>query len=167
MTAIDTLRRLAMLVVLSLAQALVFNHIRLFGCAMPLLYVYFVIAIPRGYPRWATLLWSFTLGLTVDLLSNTPGAAAGALTFVGLLQPYLVELFLPREAAPNLKVSVAGMGRMKFLVLAAILTFIHCLAFYSLEMFSFVDWRLWALCVAGSVVLTLVLLMALESVRKS
>ena len=51
--------------------------------------------------------------------------------------------------------------------LAAILTFIHCLAFYTLEMFSFVDWRLWALCVVGSAVLTLVLLMALESVRKS
>ena len=103
MTAIDTLRRLAMLVVLSLAQALVFNHIRLFGCAMPLLYVYFVIAIPRGYPRWATLLWSFVLGLTVDLLSNTPGAAAGALTFVGLLQPYLVELFLPGTLTKNFR----------------------------------------------------------------
>ena len=37
-----------MLLVLALAQVLVFNHIHLFGCAMPMLYVYFAITIPRG-----------------------------------------------------------------------------------------------------------------------
>ena len=37
--AIDTLRRLLVFVALVLAQALVFNHIRLFGYAIPLLYV--------------------------------------------------------------------------------------------------------------------------------
>jgi len=165
--AIDTLRRLAVFLGLVLAQALVFNHIRLFGFAMPLLYVYFAVIIPRGYPRWASLLWGFFLGLAVDLFSNTPGAAAASMTLVGLLQPYLLELFVSREAAPNLRVSAAVLGWAKFLTLASIITFILCLAFYSLEMFTFVDLKTWGLCVVGSTLLTLILMMVLESVRKS
>lgn len=156
-----------MFVVLILAQALVFNHIRLFGYAMPLLYVYFIIIIPRGYPRWATLLWSFAMGIIVDLFANTPGVAAAALTLIGLLQPYLLELFVPREAAANLRSSVSDMGRTKFYVMAAILILVFCMAFYSLEMFTFVDWLSWGLSVVGSWLLTVMLTMALESVRKS
>ena len=56
--AIDTLRRALHFVALCLAQALVFNHVHVMGYATVLLYVYFVVIIPRGYPRWATLLWS-------------------------------------------------------------------------------------------------------------
>lgn len=165
--AIDTLKRFAVFVVLVLAQALVFNHIRLFGYAMPLLYVYFAITIPRGYPRWVTLLWCFALGLCVDLFSNTPGVAAGSLTLVGLIQPYLLELFVPREAVPNMTVSASEMGWSKFLTMASMLTAVHCLAFFSLLMFSFVDWQMWGFSVLGSLLLTMVLLAALESVRKS
>ena len=165
--AVETLRRLAVFLALMLAQVLVFNHIRLFGYAMPLLYVYFVITTRRGYPRWATLLWSFCLGLVIDIFSNTPGAAAASMTLVGLLQPYLLELFVSREAAANLKVSASSMGWIKFLTLAAMLTLVHCMAFFSLEMFTFVDWMTWTFCALGSALLTLILVLGLECVRKS
>jgi rod shape-determining protein MreD len=165
--AIDILKRLAVFIVLALVQTLVFNHIRLFGYAMPLLYVYFIIITQRGYPRWATLVWAFMLGLVVDVFANTPGAAAASLTLVGLLQPYLLELFVSREAVPNLKVSLTVLGWVKFLALAAILTFVHCAAFFSLEMFTFVDLTTWILCVLGSTLLTLILIMGIESVRRS
>lgn len=165
--AIDTLKRLAVFVVLVLAQALVFNHIRLFGYATPLLYVYFTVIIPRGYPKWATLLWSFALGLCVDLFTNTPGVAAGSMTLVGLLQPYMLELFIPREAAANMKVSVVEMGWAKFSTLTALLMLVYCLVFFSLLMFTFIDLQVWGFSVLGSLLLTMVLLMALESVRKS
>ena len=165
--AIDTLKRLAVFVVLVLAQALVFNHIRLFGYATPLLYVYFTVIIPRGYPKWATLLWSFALGLCVDLFTNTPGVAAGSMTLVGLLQPYMLELFIPREAAANMKVSAVEMGWAKFATLTALLMLVYCLVFFSLLMFTFIDLLVWGFSVLGSLLLTMVLLMALESVRKS
>ena len=163
---IETLQRLVLFLVLIIAQILVFGHIRLFGYAMPLLYVYFVIITRRGYSRWATLLWSFALGFIVDVFSNTQGAAAASLTLVGLLQPYLLELFLSRETAPNLKVSVFSIGRLRFLALATMLTFIHCMVFFSLEMFSFVDWQTWTFCTLGSALLTLFLILGLECVRK-
>ena len=150
-----------MLVVLTLAQALVFNRIHFLGYAMPLLLVYFAIVIPRGYPRWATLLWCFTLGLAVDLFSDTPGAAAGAMTFVALLQPYVLELFIPREAPANMEISIKQMGST-----ATFLILVYCLTFFSLEMFSFANWLTWGLYVVGSTLLTLMLVLAFESVRR-
>ena len=164
--AIDTLRRALVFVALCLAQALVLNHIRLFGCAMPLLYVYFIIVIPRGYPRWATLVWAFFLGLTIDMFSNIPGVGTASLTFVGLLQPYLLELFLPREAAPNLKSSMATLGIAKFVTLALLLTLVHCAFFFTLEMFRFSHLMQWVLNVIGSTLLTLILIVSIETVRK-
>lgn len=165
--AIDALRRLLIFVVLCLAQALVFNHIHLFGHAMVLVYVYFVIILPRNYPRWATLLWSFFLGLSVDLFANTPGLAAASLTLVGFLQPYVLEMFLTREAPENMKSSMAALGGKKFFTLTLLLTFVHCLVFFSLESFGFFNWLHWLLNIAGSTVLTVIILMTLESVRKS
>ena len=164
--AFDTLRRALHFVVLCLVQALVFNHVHLFGYATVLLYVYFVVIFPRSYPRWAILLWSFALGLSVDIFSNTPGMAAASLTLIGLLQPYLLELFLPRDAAENIKSSVAALGFTKFLTLSSILVFIHCLVFFTIESFGFFNWQEWALTVVGTTVLTQVLLLTVESVRK-
>ena len=69
-------RRLLLYAVLVLAQALVLNHIHLFGYATPLLYVYFVVSFPRNYPKWGIFLWSFLLALNLDAFSNTPGVSA-------------------------------------------------------------------------------------------
>jgi len=164
--AIDTLRRALVFVVLCLVQALVFNHIHLFGCATILLYVYFVVMLPRNYPRWAGLLWSFALGLSVDMFTNTPGMAAAALTLTGFLQPYLLQLFLPREAPENLKSAASSLGFTKFLTMAFILVFIHCLVFFTIESFGFFNWQQWALNIVGTTLLTVLLIMTLESFRK-
>lgn len=153
-------------VVLCLAQALVFNHIHLFGCATALLYVYFVIMLPRNYPRWATLLWSFFLGLGVDIFSNTPGMASASLTLVGLVQPFLLTLFIPREAPENMKTAASTLGFTKFLTFATMLVLLHCLAFFTIEAFSFFNWMQWAMNIAGTTLLTLLLIIVLEGIRK-
>ncbi len=162
----DVLKRMALFVVLCLAQVLVFSRIHLFGCATVLLYIYFVITFRYNLPRWVSLLCSFLLGLTVDIFSNTPGLAAASLTLTGFLQPYLLMLFIPREAPENMKTSVATLGFMKFLTLAAILVFVHCLAFFTIEVFGFFNWQQWALNIGGTTLLTTILLMTLESIRK-
>ena len=164
--AADTLRRALVFVALCLTQALVFNHVHLFGCATVLLYVYFVVMFPRNYPRWAILLWSFFLGLSVDVFGNTPGMAAASLTLTGFVQPYLLTLFIPREAPDNMKSAVSTLGYTKFLTYAAILVLLHCLVFFTIESFSFFNWMQWAMNIAGTALLTLILLMTLESIRK-
>ena len=163
---IDTLRRMIVFILLCLAQALVFNRIQLFGYATVLVYVYFIIIFPRSYPRWALLLWAFFMGLGVDLFSDTPGLAATSLTLIGLLQPMLLELFLPRDAESDIRSSAATLGWGNFTALSSLLILIYCLVFFTIEAFSFANWLYWLECIGGSFLLTFVLILSLESVRK-
>ena len=164
--SLDILKRLALFVVLGAVQILVLNHIRLFGLATPLLYVYFVITFQRNTPKWAILLWSFAMGLAIDVFTNTPGLAAGSMTLIAIVQPYLLELFVPRDSAENLQVSTASLGIGSFYTFSTILTVIFALAFFALECFSFYNWLYWLECSGTSAVLTLIIIFAIESIRK-
>ena len=161
----EILKRLLAFVLLCLVQALILNRIRLFGFATPLLPVYFVITFHRGYPKWAILLWSFLLGLSLDTFSNTPGVTAASMTFVALLQPYILEPFVPRDSADDLKVSIRSLGWGKFATLSFILVFVYILVFFSLEAFNFYNWQQWLMCVVGSTALTYLFILVIENLR--
>ena len=162
----EIFQRTLMLVAFCLAQVLVFNRIQVFNCATPFLYVYFAIIFPRSYPKWAIMLWCFTMGLIIDAFSNTPGVASASMTLIGALQPILLELFLPHDADEHIKVSVGTLSFGKFSHFTTILTLLFCVVFFALETFSFFDWLYWMECVAGSTFLTLILIFAFESFRK-
>ena len=154
-----------MFLALCAAQILILNHMHLFGVAIPLLYVYFVITFHRNTPKWAILLWSFALGLAIDVFSNTPGLAAGCLTLIAIIQPYLLELFIPRDSIDELNVSVKVLGWGNFTIFSTVLTLVFCLAFFAVEAFTFYNWVHWLICAGSSAVLTLILILAIESVR--
>ena len=164
MTA-DLLKRLLWFFLFVLAQVLVLGRIHLFHVATPLFYVYFVALFPRNYPKWSVLVWSFLLGLAVDIFSNTPGLASSSLTLIAAVQPYLFEAFVPRESADNLEPSVKALGLPKFSTYISLLVFIYCAVFYTLEIFSFFNWEYWVLCVVGSTVITLLLVATCEYAR--
>ncbi len=164
--SIDLMKRLATFVVLVLAQGLVFNHIHLFHYATPLLYVFMVLHFRRNQSRWSVLLWSFMLGLCIDVFANTPGVAAGAMTFIGLIQPYLFELFVPRDSAEDLEPSMHAIGTTSYVLYTLIIVIIYNLLFFTLETFNFFNWMQWLLNIGASSALTFVLIMALESFRR-
>lgn len=163
---IDTIRRTSLFVVLLLAQVLVFNHVWLLGYATVFVFVYFVIQFPRNYPRWASLLWAFFFGLCVDLFANTAGMTSAALTLTAFVQPPLLELFVPRDAPETMKTSVSTLGYGRFLALSSILVLLFCLLFFTLEAFTFFHWQQWIFNVVGTSLLTIVFLMALETIRR-
>ena len=158
----DLLKRAGWFVVFVLAQAVVLGRIHLFNCATPLLYVYFVTQFPRNYPKWAVLLWAFLLGLLVDTFSNTPGLAAASLTLIAAIQPYYMELYVPRDSADNLLPSIKTFGPLKYAYYIVPMVLLFCILFYSLEMFTFFNLMYWLLCVAGSSFITLVLIFTIE-----
>ena len=164
---INSLWRILWFVVVVLVQALILNQIHLFGYATPFLYIYFVISFSRNYPKWAILLWSFALGLCVDMFSNTPGVAASSLTLIGAVQPYLLELFVPRDSIEKLPASARALGNTKFAVFATILVLVFCLFYFALEAFNFFDWVNWLMCSGCSALLTILLILTLEMLRKS
>lgn len=164
--SIDIIKRLALFFVLSVIQILFLNHLRLFGVATPMLYILFVITFKRNTPKWIILLWSFALGLAIDVFSNTPGLAAGSMTLIAIIQPYLLELFVPRDSVEDLEISTATLGISKYITFCTIITVIYCLVFFALEAFSFYDWIHWLACAGSSAFLTLIIIMTIERVRK-
>ena len=163
--AIDFLKNCLWFVLAVLAQTIVLGRIHLFGCATPLLYVWLIILMPRNYPKWGILLWSFLLGATIDMFFNTPGVAAASLTLTGMVQPYLLEVFIPRDSADNLKPSATTLGLLRYGYFVGMLVLLFCITFYSLELFSFYDFWLWLKHVGGSTLITLILIFTFEAVR--
>lgn len=164
--ALDLLKRLLFFSILLVAQALVLNHIHLFNCATPLLYVYLVLLFPRNFPKWAILLWSFALGLCVDSFTNTPGVAAGSMTLIGALQPYIFEPFIPRDSAEDLEPGMRTLGVTSFVYYTTIMVLIYCLAYFTLETFNFFNWIQWLMSIGGSTILTVVLILVIENIRR-
>lgn len=162
----ELIKRLAVFFILCVVQILFLNHIRLFGVATPMLYILFVIIFHRNTPKWALLLWSFALGLAIDVFSNTPGLAAGSMTLIAIIQPYLLELFIPRDSIEELHVSSTTLGLGKYIFFSTILIVIYCLVFFALETFSFYNWIHWLTCAGSSALLTLILILSIETVRK-
>ena len=163
---LNFLKSVLLFAILLLAQVLVLNHIHLFDCATPLLYVYVVLQFRRNYPRWGILLVSFLLGLLVDIFSNTPGVAAASMTFLGFLQPYVLAMFLNRDSDEDLQPSMKSLGFAKFFYYAAVLVVVYCAIFFTIETFSFFNGLLWLECVGGSAMLTILLILAIENSRK-
>ena len=91
---IDLFKRLGWFAFFFIIQVMMLGHMHLFHCATPLFYVYFVLMFPRNHAKWAILVWSFALGLLIDIFLNTPGLAAASLTLLAAIQPYFLELFI-------------------------------------------------------------------------
>ena len=162
-----TLKSILWYVLLLLAQVLVLNHIHLFQCATPLLYIYIVIGIRRNFPKWLSLTAAFITGLIVDIFANTPGVAAASMTFIALIQPYLLLFFINRESPEDLKPTLRTLGFARFIYFALPLILIFCLLFFTLETFNFFNWLRWLECIGGSTLLTLILILAIENIRKN
>ena len=152
-------------VVMLVVQALLLNNIHLFGCSTPLLYVYVILMARRDFPRWGILLFGFLLGLGVDMFSNTPGVGACSMTLLAFVQPMLMKLFLPRDSADDFQPGIPSLGLMKFVYFSFISIFLYSLVFFTLEMFNFFNWTLWALSVGGSTLLTLLLVIVIDNFR--
>lgn len=160
------MKRMAVFVVLALVQGLVFNHIHLFDCATPLIYIILALHFRRNHPKWAVLLWCFMLGLSIDVFANTPGVAASSMTALGLIQPYLLELFIPRDSADDLQPSAHTLGVTSYFWYVMIMVLIYNLLFFTIETFNFFNWIQWLECIGGSSAITLVLILAIENFRK-
>ena len=158
----DFFKRLGWFAVFFLAQVIVFGRIHLLHYATPLFYVYFVATFPRNLEKWAGLAWGFSLGLVIDIFSNTPGLAATSLTIIAAIQPYYLELYVPRDSADNLTASIKTLGLLKYAYYIVPMVLLYCLLFYTLEMFTFFNGLYWLMCVVGSSLLTLVLIFTFE-----
>ena len=152
-----------MFVALAVCQVVVFNHICLFGVAIPLIFIYFIIKLPITLGvNWA-MTFSFLLGLVIDIFADTQGMNAMACTVLAVCRVPMLNLYLPRQDdLGNPEPSVRTLGAAVFMKYALTMTAIYCTLFFVIEAFAFFNVFRMLLKIVSSTVLTFVVIMAID-----
>ncbi|MBD5213615.1 MAG: rod shape-determining protein MreD [Bacteroidales bacterium] len=151
-------------VVLVAAQAVVFNHICLFGMAVPLVFIFFILRLPVGIGINTLLTLSFLLGLTVDIFSDTPGMNALDCTILAALRNPILRLYMPREDdLANTIPSMKTLSPSVFLKYVVTATTLYCILYFILESFTFFALRQLVLRIVASTLLTFIFIVCIDS----
>ncbi len=159
---ISWLKNILLFVILVLLQVWVLNKIHLLGFATPLLYIYFILKLSSGMNRNAVVIWAFLLGLSIDIFNNTPGLNALATTIAGFFRYYLLHLMVPRDEDTFIP-SIRRMGTSVFMRYSVIIILLHSTILFIAEAFSVYSPFILLLKIAGSSLLTLLLIFAMEA----
>jgi rod shape-determining protein MreD len=129
-----------MFVVLVLVQVLILNNIQVSGLINPYVYILFILLLPFTVPGYFLLAFSFLLGISIDIFSNTPGIHAGATVLLGFLRPGIAQLIASREIIEKGNMpNMTQLGFASFLKYVVISVVIHHLYLFLVETFSFGD----------------------------
>jgi len=142
-----------------LLQVLIFNNILIARMISPFFYILFIILLPFDTPRALLLFLSFTLGLTIDIFTNTPGVHASACLLTGFLRPFILQLISSRETLESVSAPrVENMGFQWFAGYTTFLVIIHHLFLFFIEAFTFQSFHITLLRVILSSVLSVILI---------
>lgn len=151
-------------VLMVLTQVIVFNHICLFGSAVPLVFIYVIIKLPVTLGVNWVLTISFLLGLTIDIFSDTQGMNSLACTILGLLRKPVLHLYFPREDEMSTpQPSFRSLGVAVYLKYIFSISLIYCTLFFLIETFSFFNPLRLFIKIASSTLLTFIIIIAIDS----
>ncbi|PIA81121.1 rod shape-determining protein MreD [Gaetbulibacter sp. 4G1] len=121
--------------VLVLTQVLICNHINFLGYVNPNVYILFIILFPVKNNRSLFILMSFLLGLIIDLFLDSGGIHAAACVFIAYTRPIILKFsFGMVYEHQNMKFNTVDFGAK--LTYITIMTVVHHIILYSLEIFS-------------------------------
>jgi len=159
------LQNILRFVLLVLLQVLVLNNIQFLGYINPYIYILFILVLPVQMPRWFLLILAFFLGLTIDVFSNTPGTHAFATVFVAFFRDGIIKLFTNIEEGNNPTPSFHTFGVSSFVKYVIVMVLVHHTILFILEAFSFVNfWIVLAKILLSSLV-TILLILGIQSIK--
>lgn len=149
---------------LVLIQVLICNNILLFGVAVPMIFIYFIICMPLSVNLNMFLLVSFLLGFSVDLFTDTLGLNSLCCTILALLKKPLFYSYMPKEDKfLETSPSIGSMGWINYLKYTLTVTAIFCILAFGIEFVSFNAFGRILLMAASSTVLTVLLMIGIDS----
>ncbi|WP_298532973.1 rod shape-determining protein MreD [uncultured Algibacter sp.] len=123
-------------ITLVICQVLILNHINFMGYINPYIYILFIALFPIKNSRITLIVLSFLIGLTIDLFLDTGGIHAGASVFIAYARPVILKTsFGTIYEHQSIKFNTVDFGSK--LTYFALLTVVHHLVLFSLEIFSF------------------------------
>jgi len=137
----NTLKYIVLFFISVIVQVLLLNNIQLTTLGInPYFYILFLILLPFETPQWLLIPLGFTLGLVVDIFSNSFGVHAFACVLLAGVRPFVLQLLSSREGydqGTTPRIYYYGFGW--FAKYSLILTFLHHFAYYYMEFFRFTN----------------------------
>lgn len=127
---------MARFILLLAVQVVIFNNFNFLGYINPFPYILFIILYPVNGNKYALLLSSFILGITMDLFCNSGGVHAAACLLIAFVRPSIFKFSfgLSYEYQTVRLNDNLTPERFSFILLAVI---IHHLTLFVLEVFTF------------------------------
>ena len=120
-----------------LLQVLVLNNIQFVNYINPLVYILLLITLPQDTEKWFFIIFSFILGILLDVFEGNIGLNSSSLVFISFLLPYLHKVLIPKNSVDEKdRLSLKILGVRIFSVYAISVIFIHNLFLFFLEHFS-------------------------------
>jgi len=146
-------------------QVFILNNTHFLGIFLPIVYIYALLRWPPDVSPALVILMGFLLGLSVDVLSNTPGMNASATTLVAFLRYPTLRLFVSKEDLGSKNIGEATLANGAFWKYVILLVLIHHTTLFILEAFSFSNTLLLLLKIPVCSLLTLIFIFAFERIN--
>ncbi len=159
-----TLQFIILGIILVLAQVIVFNHICLFGVAVPLVFIYLIVRLPITMPINGVLTVAFFLGLIVDIFSDTYGMNTISCTILAMLRRPVLRLYMPREEdLTRPEPSMYSLGTVTYLKYLLTMTLLYCSMIFVIEAFTFFNPLLLVMRIIFSTLLSMAIMVGIDS----
>lgn len=159
-----TIRFGVLFILLVLLQVLIFNHILLFGVAVPFVFIFFIISLPVGLNLNVLYSLAFLLGFFVDVFSDTLGLNSLSCVLLALVKTPVFYAYVQRDDNSRYMFpSIHSIGWADYSKYLITMVAIYCLLVFCIEYFSFAAVGMILLMFASSTILTFFLLLAVES----
>ncbi len=151
-------------IVMVLLQVTIFNHVCLFNIAIPVVFLYFIIRLPITLATNWVLTFSFLLGLSIDIFSDTQGMNALACTILAMLRRPLFRLYIPREDdLTNPEPTIRSLGLSSYVKYLITIIVVYCITIFIIEACTFFNFLQLLARIIGSSALTFLLILGIDS----
>lgn len=158
----QVLNRLKWMVVLVLLQALILNHMHVNGYAVPYLYIYFLLKFHSRTSRNELMLWGFSIGLMVDMFSNTPGMNAAAATCLAFFRTSFLRMVTLRDVDDDFEPGIRSLGFSAFFKYALLSVSLFCVVYLLVDTFSFFHLSVLLLKILAGIQTTMISIFCVE-----
>lgn len=160
------LRYSLLFVLLVPGQAVVFDNLTLFGVAVPLVFIWLIIALPVTIGTIISMLLGFAAGLGVDIFCDTAGLNALCCTVLAFARKPLFHLYASYDDdLGGREPSAKSMGLYPFMKYLITAVAIYCVMLFTVEAFNFFNIKLLLLRIICSTLYTFAWLFAFDCLR--
>lgn len=158
----NILRFLAVL----LMQVLLVNNLHFMGVVNPCIYILFLIALPAEVNKLWQLVIGFATGLVLDIFCNSMGVHTLACTTLMFARPYLIGWLVQEDERLVGTITADSLGWETFIKYVVFFTIGHHAMVFLLSAFTFHAFWLTLIQIVASSLLTILLILGWEMVRK-